>query len=276
MVFIIPLIVTGLFAGFLQPLFYNMLLESEHVRLNYKKENIPVSMGIAFVIPAIAGYWSLTMIENATFDKAILLIMAMTIMSFVGFMDDAIGSRDDSGLKGHFVRLIRDKKLTTGAVKALTGGVLGLYLSYQFNGLHYMLLPDSLLVALAINSINLFDLRPGRAIKGFLLFWSLAFVLALSLLMWKEMLILSLPVLLSTLVYAPRDLQARSMMGDAGSNPLGVFLGLCILWFLPYQVRLVFLMFYIVLHVLTEKYSLTRIIEKNRVLKFFDNLGRKK
>lgn len=274
--FLIPLIAVVIFAVVLQPLFHKMLLNSGHVRLNYKKESIPVSMGIAFVMPAIAGYWSLSLVNSAFFQQALLTVMALAIMSFAGFIDDAIGSRDDSGLKGHLVRLVRDQVLTTGAAKALTGGFLGLYLSFLFNGLNYMLIPDSLLIALSINSINLFDLRPGRAIKGFMLFWALALLAALNSLAWTNMLIFSLPVIVALLLYMPRDLSAKCMMGDAGSNPLGVFSGLCVLWFLPYQIRLVFLTAYVVLHLLTERYSLTKIIEKNRILKFFDDLGREK
>jgi hypothetical protein len=40
------------------------------------------------------------------------------------------------------------------------------------------------------------------------------------------------------------------------------------------KVRVLWLVFLIFIHILTEKYSLTKIIENNRFLNFIDKLGR--
>ena len=40
------------------------------------------------------------------------------------------------------------------------------------------------------------------------------------------------------------------------------------------NVKIGWLVFLVLIHILTEKYSLTKIIEKNKVLNFLDRLGR--
>ena len=49
-------------------------------------------------------------------------------MFFAGIIDDTIGNRDVSGLKGHFKSLFKGK-LTTGGFKAIFGGFVGLIIS---------------------------------------------------------------------------------------------------------------------------------------------------
>ena len=76
------------------------------------------------------------------------------------------------------------------------------------------------------------------------------------------------------LAYFNTDLKARGMMGDTGSNVLGISIGVLMALGYGIKVRLAWLVFLILMHLITEKFSLTKIIEKNRVLKFIDNLGR--
>ena len=78
----------------------------------------------------------------------------------------------------------------------------------------------------------------------------------------------------NVLAYFNTDLKARGMMGDTGSNVLGISIGVLMALGYGIKVRLAWLVFLILMHLITEKFSLTKIIEKNRVLKFIDNLGR--
>jgi UDP-N-acetylmuramyl pentapeptide phosphotransferase/UDP-N-acetylglucosamine-1-phosphate transferase len=74
--------------------------------------------------------------------------------------------------------------------------------------------------------LNLLDLRPGRAIKGFLIFLFLIAILGLGDIDW----LLLAPLLGAVLYYLLIDLRAGAMMGDAGSNVLGLTLGyLCVI-----------------------------------------------
>lgn len=64
------------------------------------------------------------------------------------------------------------------------------------------------------------------------------------------------------------------MMGDTGSNVLGISIGILMALGYTLNVRIAWLIFLILIHILTEKFSLTKIIEKNKVLNFIDRLGR--
>jgi len=64
------------------------------------------------------------------------------------------------------------------------------------------------------------------------------------------------------------------MMGDAGSNVLGLLLGYLAAAFLPMTFRIGVLLFLIAIHLFTEKYSISSTIERVGVLRFFDQLGR--
>ena len=64
------------------------------------------------------------------------------------------------------------------------------------------------------------------------------------------------------------------MMGDTGSNVLGISIGILIALGYTTKVRVSWLVFLVLIHLLTEKFSLTKIIEKNKVLNFIDKLGR--
>ena len=64
------------------------------------------------------------------------------------------------------------------------------------------------------------------------------------------------------------------MMGDTGSNVLGISIGILMVMGYTFKVRVSWLVFLVLIHILTEKFSLTKIIEKNKVLNFIDKLGR--
>ncbi len=63
-------------------------------------------------------------------------------------------------------------------------------------------------------------------------------------------------------------------MGDAGSNVLGISIGIFMSLGYSINFKIGWLVLLVLIHILTEKYSLTKIIEKNKVLNFLDRLGR--
>lgn len=76
------------------------------------------------------------------------------------------------------------------------------------------------------------------------------------------------------IAYLPQDIKAKSMMGDVGSNALGIILGIVTVVSYAIVIKYIILGLLILIHIITEKYSLTKIIEKNPVLDYFDKLGR--
>ena len=189
-------------------------------------------------------------------------------MFFAGIIDDTIGNRDVSGLKGHFKSLFKGT-LTTGGFKALFGGFVGLIISVSISKDIIDIVVNTLVIALSTNLMNLFDLRPGRAIKVYLVIMiTIFFTLS------GYIQILTLLILPNVLAYFNFDLKAKAMMGDTGSNVLGISIGILMVLGYTLKVRIVWLVFLVLIHLLTEKFSLTKIIEKNKVLNFIDRLGR--
>lgn len=251
--------------------FRRLLVNGGAVRPNYRGQAIPAGAGMLFFFavlpPVLAGV--VLCPGRLPLEKTVAFLFLLALTTLVGVIDDAWGSRAVSGLRGHFGRLLRGE-LTTGALKALAiaAGSLILFLPGATPG---EALLNAAVVALTVNAMNLFDLRPGRAGKVFLL--------AAAILTWaawgKEELLFLWLVCGALLAFLPGDLAARAMMGDAGSNSLGAVLGLTVVWGCDVAVRAGVLGGFILLHLLTERYSLTEIIARNRVLNFLDRLGRR-
>ena len=268
---------------FMIPLFKSMLVNGNVIRPNYKNEMIPVGMGIVFlpmiiINSIILGFVTLNNIwfvssSNYNLNIVWLLCLALYIFSimamfFAGALDDLIGNRNVSGLKGHFKSLFKGE-LTTGGFKALFGGFVGLVVSVCISSSIVDIIVNTLIIALSTNLMNLFDLRPGREIKAYLVI-----MIPIYITLTGYTKVFPLLILPNVLAYFNTDLKARGMMGDTGSNVLGISIGVLMALGYGIKVRLAWLVFLILMHLITEKFSLTKIIEKNRVLKFIDNLGR--
>ncbi|KMW26791.1 MAG: glycosyl transferase [Clostridiales bacterium] len=268
---------------FMIPLFKSMLVNGNVIRPNYKNEMIPVGMGIVFlpmiiINSIILGFVTLNniwFVSSSNYNLNIvwllclaLYIFSMMAMFFAGALDDLIGNRNVSGLKGHFKSLFKGE-LTTGGFKALFGGFVGLVVSVCISSSIVDIIVNTLIIALSTNLMNLFDLRPGRAIKVYLVI-----MIPIYITLTGYTKVFPLLILPNVLAYFNIDLKARGMMGDTGSNVLGISIGVLMALGYGIKVRLAWLVFLILMHLITEKFSLTKIIEKNRVLKFIDNLGR--
>ena len=268
---------------FMIPLFKSMLVNGNVIRPNYKNEMIPVGMGIVFlpmiiINSIILGFVTLNniwFVSSSNYNLNIvwllclaLYIFSMMAMFFAGALDDLIGNRNVSGLKGHFKSLFKGE-LTTGGFKALFGGFVGLVVSVCISSSIVDIIINTLIIALSTNLMNLFDLRPGRAIKVYLVI-----IIPIYITLTGYTKVFPLLILPNVLAYFNTDLKARGMMGDTGSNVLGISIGVLMALGYGIKVRLAWLVFLILMHLITEKFSLTKIIEKNRVLKFIDNLGR--
>lgn len=245
-----------------------MLIEVGAVRKNYLGVDIPVSVGISLPMVMIMVFSLFKLLSWFEVNYLVFLLGIMTIC-LLGFIDDMLGQRDTLGFKGHFGQLFRGK-LTTGGLKALGGGLIAFFLAIFLSATWYEIILNTFIIALCTNMLNLLDLRPGRAGKGFLVFLLIIIALAQGKIDW----VLLAPILGALLAYLPYDLKAAVMMGDAGSNVLGLILGYFCIAFLPLPMRIGTLVFLILLHIYTEKYSLTKTIEQNSILRAIDNWGR--
>lgn len=262
--FLAAFVIEGLILYLLLP----MLANTGAVRSNYREEQIPVSAGISFAMTLLLVYL-LYRLVNHEVETSQLFMLGVAAISFLGFIDDMLGRRDTTGLKGHLGALLRGR-LTTGGLKALGGGLIAFYIALFISTGWGNIILNTVLIALSTNFINLLDLRPGRAIKGTFLVGVVIIAVAYQAMNWA----LVLPLLGAVVYYLPSDLKARAMMGDAGSNVLGLALGFWAAAYMPQTARLVMLVLLIGVHWYTERYSLTETIEKVKILRVIDQLGR--
>ena len=252
------------------PMISKMLENSGMIRENYRGDMIPVGLGLVF-IPTLVINSIILIYSNIVPEKIIMIYMllfASIAMSFVGIIDDSLGNRGVTGLIGHFKALFKGSP-TTGAFKALLGGFVGLTLAVTLSKSIPNIIVATLVVALSTNMMNLFDLRPGRAIKAYVILAIIIFLASAK--FNREVMMLIVPAVLAYFYF---DLRALTMMGDAGSNVLGVSIGVFIVSSFDLPVQLVSLVLLVAIHVLTEKFSLTKIIENNKFLDYVDKLGR--
>jgi UDP-N-acetylmuramyl pentapeptide phosphotransferase/UDP-N-acetylglucosamine-1-phosphate transferase len=169
---------------------------------------------------------------------------------------------------GHFKRLLFERKLTTGAVKAIGGGIVGIAAGWYISAgdpLKWIL--AAVLIPLASNILNLFDLRPGRAVAVF--FIGLGVIcIAVSGRIADPWLVGSVAAV--TLMFFVMDSKGKAMMGDSGSNTLGAALGLTLVLSTGPIFQLCAIVIIIAVHLYSEKHSLSALIERNGVLRFID------
>jgi hypothetical protein len=199
-----------------------------------------------------------------------------------GLFDDWAGSNVTRGFRGHLKALVHGR-LTTGGLKFLGIGFLSLFLAISLYYSGAASLPRVVLVtcavALSANLMNLFDLRPGRAQKIYFLGLVLALVFAVvfgATWLGTEDLVALICAGLGPLVAVWRfDLGERGMIGDAGANSMGVFLGYLYATILPFWALGIVVVVLLVVNLLSERVSFSKIIEANAVLSALDEWGRR-
>ncbi|GAB6875995.1 hypothetical protein [Thermaerobacter litoralis] len=192
---------------------------------------------------------------------SLLALVAATAL--VGLVDDLL----DEPVRGWRGHLAAGAALTGGRLKLLALPLLAFALAPGPGpGLAGRVLAAGL-VAAAANGMNLLDRRPGRALKAFFAAW-----LALAAALPPAALAL-LPVAVAALVLLPLDLEERAMLGDAGSNALGAALGWAVVTFAPPAAQGTSLVALLLLHLVGEFYSLSRLIDAVPPLRWLDRLG---
>lgn len=234
---------------------------------NYRGDYIPLGTGVllSIVVTGILG----ARVARSPSIESLLSISTVFFMSTVGAVDDFWGNGKTKGLKGHLHRLIQGQ-VTTGIIKAGAGVALSLANAVYISGNALDFAVNFLVILLFTNTINLLDLRPGRAIKASLLVYGILLFYN-----YSQAGSLLLPIIGALLAYFPYDLHERAMLGDAGSNMLGIAAGLVCSLILPFGAKVVLTVTLIGLHWYTEKHSLTNLIESIAILNYVDRIGRK-
>jgi hypothetical protein len=247
-------------------------------RTNHRGEPVTLLGGPAVAIGGIAGAVAA---GGCTRDQIALAVAGAGAAAFGGY-DDHAGNGVRKGFRGHLGAL-RAGELTTGAVKIAGIGATGLAAALiagpppgarrDDGGASLSLavadtLIDAGLVAGGANLLNLFDLRPGRAIKVALLAGGL-------LAQTRRGRAAAVAPLAAAAALLPEDLGERSMLGDAGANALGAMLGTAAASTLSRPARVGVLAVVVGLTAASERVSFTKVIERTGPLRRLDMLGRR-
>lgn len=267
-------ILTGMVA---LPAGIRFLQEKGLISPNFRGNTIPTSYGglLAFLYLLLSLF--LLVINQTLYVPLFPISLFLAVLAaslgaaWLGWLDDTMGDHANKGLGGHFRAWIQDGIITTGMIKAVGGvGIAAIAAVVTSKGALWLWPLHLLFIALVTNWLNLLDLRPGRCLKFYL-----AVAILLSLVhINRGSTLLFLPLLGLALAVFRADLSARIMLGDSGSNLLGVQLGIWLATVSSPKVLVVFTILLIVGHVIGEKISLTRIIENSRWLSYLDRLGR--
>ena len=239
-------------------------------RLNFLKQRIPSIAGLAFVLGGEFFYASEALAAGWQHSLASVFFLVTLGFGGLGLLDDLKGDRSAGGFRGHF-RMLRSGKVTTGAVKAIGGGVLSLAAGYFITapGPLWTALVAGLLIALSANTLNLLDLRPGRCLFGFGIG-----VLVISATLWGYHSLSSGLLLWAAFAFAvilyPLDAGGTVMLGDTGANAFGAVLGVASAIYFPPLVQVILVALLIAFQVWCEKHSLTRFIESHAMLRALD------
>jgi UDP-GlcNAc:undecaprenyl-phosphate/decaprenyl-phosphate GlcNAc-1-phosphate transferase len=192
-----------------------------------------------------------------------------------GVLDDLRGSGKRRGLRGHLGALAHGE-VTTGAVKLAGLAATGLGAAILEGGAPADVVINAGLIAGGANLLNLFDLRPGRAIKVATL---VAGLIAGGSAITKDGELTGLAAVAApagaALALLPEDLGEQAMLGDAGANALGAMLGAAAAAALPRTARACLLTGIAALTVASEKVSFTKVIASTPPLNWLDMLGRR-
>lgn len=250
----------------------NPVLERE----NYRGHRLPTAVGIVLVTAVVAvdgGRAVLGLVgvgDVATAGSRLLVLTAVVAFGLLGLLDDLLGDAHDRGLAGHVRAAVRGR-VTTGFVKLGGGAAVALVLAGTIVGDRPgRVLLDGALVALAANLGNLLDRAPGRTTK-----WALVAAVPLLWLAGTDATGVALAVVVgSAAVLLWGDLQERFMLGDTGANALGAALGTATVLEAPAAARNVVVACLLVLTLLSEVVSFSRLIDAVPPLRWFDRLGR--
>jgi len=252
--------------AYFKPNIITMLENHRFISKNYSGKAIINGGGLIFLYPCLFGilpFWN----DKSKIDLLIYIsIIFSSLLS--GFIDDFLGENQTKGFRGH-INMLLSGRLTTGVLKIFIGIAIGFIASV----VHYSDIWDigfhTILFALTMNIINLLDLRPGRAIKGFLITVTLIMIFTGLNELW-----LLLPVITAMIIYIPGEMKEKYMMGDTGSNLLGGILGLYVIRISQINVKLIVFFALVLLHVFGEFYSISKIIDAIPILRSIDDIGR--
>ncbi len=235
------------------------------LRTNYQGKTVSLLAGPVLATAAASGAFAGA--PSSRLGRSALLVGLAA--GALGTYDDIVGARPeqrgDKGLRGHLAAA-RQGRISAGMIKVGGLGAAGLLAGAAVAERPVDRLVTGALVAGTANLVNLFDLRPGRALK-------VALLLALPALPGGAGSVLAGPMGAAAALL-PSDLHERTMLGDSGANALGALVGLGLAASTGRAGRAALLAGVVALTAASERVSFTKVIEGSPLLRGLDRLGR--
>ncbi|MEC9488021.1 MAG: hypothetical protein UMV23_00825 [Halanaerobium sp.] len=266
MAFLLPYLLTRISLPYWKPL----LKQAVQVN-NYRGRQVISLFGLPLAVSLVVTY-IFSPLWGVPPAGAVALVQVVIFLGLTGLIDDYFGKGTDPvqarGFAGHLGELLQNGRVTSGLLKLLLISLLGFYLALQQAVSFQDFLSSLLLVPLAANTVNLFDLRPLRAIKAFALF-SLPLAGGLEV-FWQAY----LPIPAVLLPYIPIEAREEGMLGDTGANLLGGLLGYFYLSLASWPVKASLSLLLLLINLSAERISFSCLICENPLLNYLDSLGR--
>jgi hypothetical protein len=271
----LPLICSSLAALAIAPAACRSLAASRLARENYRGRLIAAPLGIAIVLAALATLVLLALAARLS-HRALLaggvgwVCVFVLGVALLGLADDAFAG-PARGWRGHAAAL-RAGSLDLGAVKAVGTFGLALLIALGRGGGIGRVVLDVAVLVLATHAFNLIDLRPGRAVKSFVV---LAAALTIATGELRPLSALGLFVG-PALVVGLYDVRERGMLGDTGAGLLGALAGLWLVLTLSSAGLVVAVAALAAIAFYGEFRSISALVERAPVLRRLDSIGRPK
>lgn len=245
-------------------------------RTNVRGDDVPVAVGVLLPIVLVVVAAVLVLAEAADLvtlagGPLLTTVLAASGFGLLGLLDDLGGDGSSRGFAGHLRALLRGQ-LTTGAVKLFGGGAVAVIVASTMSDERpARLLADAALIALSANLANLLDRAPGRVTKA-----GLSATVPIALVAGYDGRLAGPAVVMaaSAALLLP-DLREELMLGDTGANVIGATLGVAVVLTAAPSTRSIVLAVVVLLNLVSERVSFSRVIDVTPPLRALDRLGRR-
>jgi len=247
----------------------SLISNPEFEKKNYRNIGIPSLGGLVVLLSIIFAELFIVLLPESQKASSFGLSAFVIVFGFalIGLLDDLLGDKDKQGFKGHISELLKGR-LTTGSLK-LFGGPAIVLLAFSENipaNGYLNVIIDVICISLFANLFNLLDLSPGRTTK-----FALLTLIPMLLLGDKQVFMYSfLGIILLSLVF---DIREKYMLGDTGSNLIGAIVGIAFVQAFNSQDTLFIAIGVLILNIISEFISFSRIIQGFLPLRIFEEIG---
>ena len=270
--FLLQLFLGATAAGLTAWLFLSI---GEPRRTNYRGRAIPSALGIALIV-ALCWAVPLTLVvlavrgEHPAYARYLAILLGTALVFAAGLYDDLQPARTRGVLPQ--IKLVLRGRITSGVVKLVVIVAASVLVSFAIARLSWRSVAAIPVLAGSANLWNLLDVRPGRSMKALVLA-DAGLVGAIHDPHFEAGVLLAI-ALGAGLALLAVDLRERAMLGDSGANVLGFLVGLALFLTLRTWALVVAAAVIVVLHVLAETVTLSRLIDAAPPLRWLDRLGR--